>query len=92
VYAVYILTNKAGTVLYTGFSANLPARLDAHIAKAVPGFTARYNATLLVYYEAHDDRTAALEREKQIKSWSRRRKIQLIESLNPTWRDLSEQL
>jgi putative endonuclease len=87
-YYVYIATNLTNSVLYTGFTSDLPGRIHAHRNKLVDGFTKRYNIWKLVYYEAGDDRTGVLEREKQIKSWPRARKISLVESMNPGWRDL----
>ena len=89
---VYILSNKTGSVLYTGFSSDFAERMVAHRDKRVPGFTARYNVDRLVYYETTDDREAALDREKQIKAGSRTTKISLINSVNPAWRDLTDEL
>jgi putative endonuclease len=91
-YFVYILTNKAGTVVYTGVSNNLVQRVDAHKAREVDGFTKRYNVTSLVYYEVFEDAYTAIAREKQIKAGSRAKKLALINAMNPTWRDLSEDL
>ena len=87
-YHVYILTNKSGT-LYTGVTSDLRRRVYQHKGKLVPGFTSKYNLTRLVFYEAVADARAAIEREKQIKGWLRRKKIALIESVNPTWEDLA---
>lgn len=87
-YSVYILTNRSRT-LYTGVTGNLVRRLHQHRAKLVEGFTKRYNITRLAYYESTSDVRVALEREKQLKRWSRQKKIQLIESLNPEWADLA---
>ena len=89
-YCVYIMMNEAGTVLYTGVTSDLPRRVNEHKGKLVPGFTSKYNVTRLVYYEAIEDREAALPREKQIKAGSRARKIALINDFNPEWRDLYE--
>ena len=87
-YYVYILTNKYRNVLYTGVTNNLIRRVYEHKNHLDKGsFTAKYNATLLVYFEETPDVRAALEREKQIKSWNRHRKELLIESQNPTWED-----
>ncbi len=88
-YYVYIMTNKSRT-LYTGMTNSLERRVYEHKQKLVEGFTKRYNITQLVYYEAYGDVREAIAREKQIKDWRREKKISLIESLNPTWRDLSE--
>ena len=82
------MTNKSGT-LYTGVTNNLERQIYEDKQKLVPGFTTKYNITRLVYYEATDDIGAAIEREKQIKGWLRRKKIALIDAVNPEWRDLS---
>ena len=87
-YYVYFMTNHSKT-LYVGVTNNLMHRVYEHKRKLVPGFTARYNLTRLVYFETSDDAGAAIAREKQIKGWLRRKKIALIESLNPQWEDLS---
>ena len=88
-YAVYILSNKWRTVLYTGVTNNLEGRLSDHRYGRFDGFTKRYNCTELVYYENHTTGSAASIREKQIKGWKRARKIALISSFNPSWEDLS---
>ena len=88
-YYVYIMTNHSKT-LYTGMTGDLHRRVWQHKHKLVEGFTKRYNITRLVFYEETSDVGAALAREKQIKGWLRRKKITLIESMNPEWRDLSE--
>ena len=88
-YYVYIMTNKSRT-LYTGVTNSLMRRVNEHKNKLIPGFTSKYNITRLVYYEAGDSINAAIAREKQIKGWLRIKKIALIESINPEWRDLSE--
>jgi putative endonuclease len=87
-YYVYILSNVSKT-LYVGVTNDLIRRLAEHKAKLTDGFTRRYNVTMLVYFEETNDVSAALTREKQIKGWLRNRKIALIESMNPGWRDLS---
>ena len=92
VYCIYILTNKRHTVLYAGVTGDLPARVHQHREKLLPGFTKRYNVYKLVYYEAVHDATSAVAREKQIKVGSRQKKIDLINSLNPEWLDLYEDL
>jgi putative endonuclease len=89
VYSVYILTNRSRT-LYTGVTGSLLHRIRQHRAKLIEGFTKRYNITQLVYVESTSDIRAAIAREKQIKSWTRQKKIELIESLNPDWADLAE--
>jgi putative endonuclease len=88
-YYVYIMTNRSRT-LYTGMTNNLERRVYEHKQKMIEGFTKQYNITQLVYCEAFGDVREAIAREKQIKSWRREKKIALIESLNPAWRDLSE--
>lgn len=88
-YYVYIMTNKSKT-LYTGITDNLERRVYEHEEKLFGGFTKRYNITKLVYYEVTSDVRAAIKREKQIKGWLRRKKIALIEAINPRWTDLSE--
>ncbi len=87
-YYVYIMTNKSRT-LYTGVTDDLARRVWEHRQKLVPGFTQRYNITQLVYYEETSDIKSAIEREKQIKGWLRKKKVALIESINPRWMDLS---
>ena len=91
-YCVYILTNWQNTVLYTGVTGDLKRRVYEHREKLVMSFTSRYNLHKLVFYEVTDDVHAALAREKQIKSGSRQKKIGLINGINPTWRDLYEDL
>ena len=92
-YYVYILTNKYGTVLYTGVTKDLVRRVyehKNHLDK--DSFTAKYKVTKLVYFEETTDVKSAIEREKQIKSWSRDRKTSLIFELNPKWEDLYSQI
>jgi putative endonuclease len=88
-YYIYILTNKSGT-LYTGVTGNLKKRLWQHKTKDVEGFTKKYNIDRLIYYEIFRNVWSAIAREKQIKGWVRRRKLELIASMNPEWRDLSD--
>jgi putative endonuclease len=92
IYCVYILTNKRNTVLYTGITGDLKARVHQHREKLLPGFTNRYNVSRLVYYEARYDPSGAIPREKQIKAGSRQKKIELIKRMNPEWRDLYDDL
>ncbi len=87
-YYVYIMTNYART-LYTGVTNDLEGRVYQHKMKLFPGFTARYDLTILVYYESTEDIMEAITREKQIKGWLRKKKVALIESVNPEWKDLS---
>ncbi len=89
-YYVYILTNKSNKVLYTGVTNNLTRRVYEHKHKLIKGFTSKYNLNKLVYYEITNYVGAAIQREKQIKGWLRKKKIDLIESLNPDWEDLSK--
>ena len=88
-YCVYIMASKSRT-LYTGVTNNLERRVLEHRRKLVPGFTARYNIDRLVFFEVCGDPRAAISREKQIKGWTRLRKVALIESLNRDWKDLSD--
>lgn len=87
-YTVYILTNKHHTVLYTGVTSDIYSRILEHRNRIYPGFTAKYNATILVYFEQFGNIYDAIEREKAIKGGSRQRKLNLINSLNPDWEDL----
>ena len=89
VYHVYILASASG-VLYTGITNFLERRVRQHKAKLVDGFTKQYDVTRLVYYEPHGQPKSAIQREKQIKSWRREKKLALIRSMNPKFRDLSE--
>ena len=91
-YHVYLLTNPRRTVLYTGVTNNLRRRLEEHREGKSSAFTRRYNVTMLVYFEAYERVNDALAREKQIKAGSRQKKLDLIASLNPDWRDLSDEL
>ena len=88
-YYVYIMTNKSGT-LYTGVTNDLERRVYEHRNGVVKGFTSKYRITRLVHYDSTNDIAVAIAREKQIKSWSRAKKIALIESSNPEWKDLSD--
>ena len=89
-YYVYILTNKHNTVLYIGVTNNINRRLYEHKNKLVDGFTKRYNLDRLVYYETTENVSTAIEREKQLKGWTRAKKNELIKSFNPELHDLSE--
>jgi putative endonuclease len=90
-YYVYIMTNHSRT-LYTGVTNDLARRVYEHKHHMMPGFTSVYKITQLVYYEGTDSIEAAITREKQIKGWVRRKKVALIEAINPFWHDLSGQL
>jgi putative endonuclease len=91
-YYVYILTNKHNKVLYTGVTNNLQRRVYEHREKLIEGFTKKYNVDKLVYYEETESSEAAILREKQIKGGSRQKKLDLIEGMNPGWRDLYGEL
>ena len=90
-YCVYIMTNAHHTVLYTGVTNELQRRILEHRAGKGSGFTKKYNITKLVYMESGADINLAIAREKQIKAGSRKKKIELIESINPDWKDLFEE-
>ena len=85
---VYFMTNKPNGVLYVGVTSNLARRIFEHREGALPGFTKRYGLTKLVYYEAFDDITNAIQREKTIKHYSRAWKVGLVLEINRDWRDL----
>ena len=87
-YSVYIITNSRNTVLYTGVTGNLAARIYYHKNKSVSSFSSKYNLEKLVYYEVYEEINLAIAREKQIKAGSRKRKIDLINKFNPSWKDL----
>ena len=89
---VYILASKRNGTLYTGVTSNLPKRLQEHQSETIDGFTKKYHVHTLVYFEVHETMEDAISREKQIKGGSRKKKLALIESVNPTWRDLSGEL
>jgi len=89
-YYVYILSNKSGT-LYTGVTNNLEQRVYQHRTKMVEGFTKKYNINMLLYFESTNDITIAIAREKQIKGMLRSKKLELIKTLNPELKDLSEE-
>ncbi len=89
---IYLLANKHNNVLYTGVTSDLIRRVYEHKAKLVKGFTQKYNVDRLVYYEECANIVSAIEREKQIKAWSRKKKDELINTLNPEWLDLYRSL
>ena len=84
------MTNRSYTTFYTGMTNDLERRVYQHRQKLTGGFTSRYNICHLVYYEMTSDVHAAIAREKQVKDWSRAKKISLIESMDPDWRDLAD--
>ena len=88
-YYVYIIAGKSGT-LYVGITSNIKKRVYEHKNRLIPGFTDKYGIDRLLYFEAMTDVSSAIKREKQIKAWRREKKVKLIDSLNPQWKDLSE--
>ena len=86
--ATYILASRRNGTLYIGVTTDLVARIWQHRNHLAPGFTDRYDVTLLVWYELHDTMEAAITREKRLKKWNRTWKIRLIEESNPYWNDL----
>ena len=91
-YYVYTMANHKNSVLYTGVTNDLPRRVYEHKNKLVEGFTKRYNLTRLVYHELCGDIEGAINREKQIKAGSRQDKLNLIDTVNRDWHDLSDEL
>jgi putative endonuclease len=91
-YAIYILANKRNGTLYIGYTSDLVKRVYEHKHDLVKGFTRKYGIHLLVYYEICEEFEGALQREKQIKEWKRKWKLELIEKANPEWRDLYEDI
>lgn len=91
-YWVYILSSKRNGTLYIGITNNLLKRVWEHKNKKVEGFTKKYEVNHLVYYEIHENPESAIMREKQIKKWNRLWKIRIIEEMNPTWKDLYEDI
>ncbi len=90
-YYVYILANKTNSVLYIGVTNDLRRRLYEHKNKLIEGFTSKYNVNKLVYFEETSDVKAAIQREKNLKKWKRQWKNELIEKLNPDYKDLSDE-
>ncbi len=88
-FYTYVLASRS-RVLYVGVTSDLERRIFEHKQKLVTGFTARYNVNRLVYFEETLEVTSAILREKQLKGWTRAKKIALLESVNPEWRDLSK--
>lgn len=87
-YFVYIITNFTNSVLYTGITSNLRKRVYEHRHKLVEGFTKKYNVWKLVYYEVHEEAISAIKREKQIKNLLRKKKEELIRTINPDFKEL----
>ena len=92
IYSVYILASRKNGTLYIGVTSNLAKRIWEHKNDVIEGFTKKYNVKRLVYFEQTEDVHSALEREKQLKRWKRKWKIELIEKDNPTWRDLYDDI
>ncbi len=90
--AIYIMANKQNGTLYTGVTSNLLKRVYEHKSNAMSGFTAKYGCKLLVYFESCENIIDAIAREKQIKAGSRKKKLAMIELMNPDWRDLYQDL
>lgn len=91
-YFVYLLTNKRNGTLYLGVTNDLVRRVYEHKHKLTQGFSTRYGADCLVWFEAHDDVTTAIAREKELKKWKRAWKLALIERENPDWKDLYDSI
>jgi len=89
---IYILSNKNNTTLYTGVTSKLKERISDHKNKKFKGFTSKYNVDKLVYFEEYGDIRLAIAREKQIKAGSRQKKDDLINSMNPEWKDLYDEI
>jgi putative endonuclease len=89
---IYILSNQRNTVLYIGVTGNLVKRIWEHRQKVVKGFTQKYNVEKLVYYEIYGNIESAILREKQLKGGSRKQKVDLINHMNPEWKDLYDSL
>jgi len=90
--AVYIMATKPNGTLYIGVTSDLVKRVTGHKSDLVDGFTKRYGVHRLVYYELHGDMMSAIARERQLKKWNRAWKLELIETENPEWRDLTDEI
>ena len=91
-FYVYIMASKRNGTLYTGSTSDLIKRTWEHKNQVTPGFTARYNVHMLVYYEIHTTYVEAARREKRFKNWPGQQKLNLIEKMNPAWNDLYEEI
>ena len=91
-FYVYLIASQRNGTLYVGMTDNLPARIWQHREGTIPGFTKQYGVKILVWYEQHDSREAAILRERQIKKWNRSWKLEMIEKENPAWRDLYDDI
>ena len=90
--AVYILASNRNGTLYTGVTSNLIQRIWQHKQKQIKGFAKKYDVEMLVWFEIHETMETAITREKQIKEWQRKWKLELIEKTNPDWRDLYDEI
>ncbi|WP_445500997.1 GIY-YIG nuclease family protein [Microvirga sp. G4-2] len=91
-YSVYLLASRRHGTLYLSVTSNLPRRVEQHKSKVIPGFSATYDVTRLVWYETYERIDEAITREKSFKKWRRDWKIRLIEDMNPDWSDLDGSL
>jgi putative endonuclease len=91
-FYVYILASRRNGTLYIGMTEDLLRRVWQHREGSVPGFTSKYSVKMLVWYEQHDTRESVLTRQRRLKKWNRGWKLQLIEQMNPTWRDLWDEI
>jgi len=91
-FYVYILASHRNGTLYIGVTSNLIQRVYQHKKKLIDGFTKKYSIDKLVYFEVHENSNSAIIREKQMKKWRREWKLKLIEKMNPTWKDLYEEI
>jgi putative endonuclease len=91
-FFVYILASKRNGTLYVGMTDDLVKRVWQHRNDVIPGFTKRHGVKTLVWHETHESRESAFARERQLKKWNRAWKLELIESINPSWRDLADEL
>ena len=91
-FYVYILASRPNGTLYVGVTSDLVRRMHEYRTHAVPGFTRRYGVTRLVHFETHDDPRLAIQRERNLKHWVRRWKVELVEKANPDWRDLWDEI
>jgi putative endonuclease len=91
-FYVYILASRRNGTLYIGMTDDLLRRIWQHREGVVPGFTSKYGVKMLVWYEQHDTRESVLIRERRLKKWNRAWKLRLIEEMNPTWRDLWDEI
>ena len=90
IHYVYIMASASGT-LYIGMTGDLAGRVGQHKAGRIPGFTRQYTVNRLVYWETYPDKSQAFARERALKGWRRARKVELIDAVNPTWKDLAEE-